>query len=293
MNRHVRQMADNAPIDRAWNLRISAIRQDLSPGLNAALEPILARFAVLPRPGRRQAPARRANFDHRHIPHRLPDAWFAPFLGKLPTAGAGPLRRAAAITLVRLVEGGTYAQARHLLGIPATLTTGTSASTAWLRDNADAFTSALNDIADHLDASTNLVDYGNRRQQLANWSIPVEQWVATAHEHSEQSRGNHRAPDWGDDKRRFVCWMVWTAVTSSERLFAPTSILPAPKSRSTNDDRDRIVNYWHQLHRASRPHRHRLTEIINRYTEQTITAAAARIRWARPMLARLWSRSRP
>jgi len=192
-------MADNAPIGAAWNRRISAVRQDLSPGLNAALEPILSRFAVTPRPGKRQPPARRTNFDHRHVPQRLPDAWFVPFFEHLSVASSRQLRRAAAIGLVRLVEGGTYARARHLLGMPDTLTAGTSKLTAWLRDNADAFTSALNDLADHLDAIPNLVDYGNRRQQLANWSIPTEQWAITTHEQSMPSTRNRRALHWGDN----------------------------------------------------------------------------------------------
>jgi hypothetical protein len=69
-----------------------------------------------------------------------------------------------------------------------------------------------------------------------------------------------------------VSWMVWIAVTSSERLFAPTAILPLSKDRDANDDRRLIVHYWHELERGSGPHCQRLTEIIHRCTEQTIAA---------------------
>jgi hypothetical protein len=249
---------------------MTAIRDELSPGLNIALEPILAQFAVTPRSGRHQPPARKANFDHRHIPQRVPDAWFDPFFGRLPTAGAGPVRRAAAIALVRLVDGGTQLQARHLLGIPATLTSGTFATTAWLHNNAEAFNSSLNNLADYLDAMTDLVDYGNRRQQLANWSIPAEQWAQTVREQSEPSHGNHRAPDWNDLRRRFVSWMVWTAVTSSERIFAPASVLPVPTEENERHNRRRIIQYWWDLERATDPNRTRVIKIIDRHAEQTI-----------------------
>jgi hypothetical protein len=276
LNRHVRQMADAAPIGAAWNRRISAIRHELSPGLNTALEPILSRFAVTPRPGKRRPPARKANFDHRHIPQRLPDAWFGPFFGRLPTAGAGQLRRVAAISLVHLVTGGTRVEARRLLGMPDTFTSRTTMSTAWLRDNADAFTHALQALADHLDADTKLVDYGNRRQQLANWSIPAQQWTETVREHAEPTSEKSIPPDWGDFKRRYVSWMVWITVTSGERRLAPPSILPAVNDRELVHDRHRIVNYWHTLRRTAGPHPRQLAKIIDRYTEQTISAIDAR-----------------
>jgi len=214
--------------------------------------------------------------DHRHIPQRLPDAWFDPFFGQLPTTGASRLRRVAAISLVHLVTGGTRAEARRLLGMPDTFTSGTSMSTAWLRDNADAFTNALHNLADHLDASTNLVNYGHRRQHLGNWSIPAEQWAETVLEHANPIPAHRTPPDWGDHKRRFVSWMVWTAVTSGERRLAPTSILPATKDRDHEHDRTRIVHYRHELNRATGPHRRQLAKIIDRYTEQTITAVDAR-----------------
>jgi hypothetical protein len=145
-----------------------------------------------------------------------------------------------------------------------------------LHDNADAFAKALHDLADHLDAGTNLVDYGNRRRQLADWSIPTEQWAETVLEYAEPTPENRPAPDWGDHKRRFVSWMVWTAATSSERRLAPTSILPAAKDNDHKHDRCRIVHYRHELRRATGPHRQQLAKIIDRYTKQTITAVDAR-----------------
>ena len=276
ISQHVQQMADVAPIGgQGWNLRIAAIRHDLSPGLNAALEPVLLRFAAPPRPGRRRPPSRRANFDYRHVPQRLPDGWFDPFFEKLAMDGPADLRRAAAIDLVRMVEGGTYDQARQRLGITRFSTANrSSAMHAWLRDNANAraYIDALNNLANHLDTITPLIDYDNRRQKLATWSIPEEQWKATVAQHSQPDTKHRPPPSWGDRKRRFVSWVVWTTVTSSERQLAPTSILPTIKANGPNDDRRRIIHYRHELQRATGPHARQLTQIIDAYVAQTITA---------------------
>ncbi len=241
-----------------------------------ALQPVLLRFTPSPKASRIHSflPTRRANFDHRHIPQRLPDTWFDRFFGQLP-AGSRLLRRAAAIRLVLMVEGGTYAQAGHLLGLSDGMARGTFALlNQWFKNstNAQAFTAALNNLADELDVTTDLIDYGNRRRQLADWSIPPDDWRALVADRYRPRPLPPGIPDCGDRKRRFASWVAWTVMTSSEHLLAPGSILPPVRPGADNRFRTSFVFEWYIFHRRPWAHHAELRDIINRQVQRTIEA---------------------
>jgi hypothetical protein len=62
--------------------------------------------------------------------------------------------------------------------------------------------------------------------------------------------------------------MVWTAVTSSERLFASACILLALNPRSDNYERHRLVDLWHEFNRTIGPSHRQLLQIVDGYIEQ-------------------------
>ncbi|MFG3602644.1 TniQ family protein [Micromonospora chersina] len=272
---HLRDLADQAPLGPAWARRIIAVQERVSPGLQTALQPRLGRLA---RPtagtvGSHLGPTRRGNFDHRHIPQRLPDAWFNRYVRHLQEGSHRLLRRAAAIRLVRMVNGGSYAQAGSHLGLSESATKTTLIQLSpWFRDkaNSHAFTTALNALADELDAATALVDYGTRRQRLARWSIPPDEWRAITHGRGQTPPSRRGITDWGERKRRFVSWVVWTTITSSEHLFAPTTILPAHNPASRYGLRASLIGEWHAFHKHPWRHHAELAPIIHTYTNRVI-----------------------
>ena len=273
---HIQNMVDAAPVGPAWFRRITATLQHISPGLTTALQPGLLRFAPPSknRGGHSLLPTRRANFDHRHVPQRLPDAWFDRFFGQLPP-GSRLLRRAAAIRLVLMVEGGTYAQTDQLLGLPYGMARATFIIlNKWFQNstNARAFTVALDALADELDVTTNLIDYGNRRQQLADWSIHPDDWRAIIGDRYQPPPLQPGTPDWGERKRRFASWVAWTTMTSSEHLLAPSSTLPPFRPRADNHLRRSLIQEWQAYHRHPWVHHAELRDIINRHVQRTIEA---------------------
>jgi hypothetical protein len=174
-------------------------------------------------------PTRRVSFHHRHIPQRLPDTWFDRHFGHLPEGSDRLLRRSAAIRLVRMIEGGTYGQAGALLGIGERTTKVTFINlSSWFRNtaNSNAFTAALNALADDIDAASDLIDYGKRRQRLEHWSIPADDWQTLTGGCCQSPPAWRGQIDWGERKRRVASWIVWITITSGEPCLAPTTILP-------------------------------------------------------------------
>lgn len=271
--RTIRSLADRAPLGPPWQRRVTAIHDHLSPGLQVALQPTLARWTK-PKagtPGHRFTPTRRANFDHRHIPQRLPDSQYDRHFGHLPGGNPTFLRRLAALRLVHMVEGGSYAHACTLLGVPFTLSQSAVIQLGdWFRDasNSVAFTAALNTLADELDQTSNLIDYGMRRQHLSRWLIPPSDCQVLSGGRANTPPLRQGMTNWGDRKRRFASWIVWTTVTSSEPHFAPTTILPAVYDKANAMIRRGLGAEWHALHQ--RPYRHHaeLRQRLDAYTTQ-------------------------
>jgi len=173
-----------------------------------------------------------------------------------------------------MIEGGSYAQAGNLLGFSDTTTKTTLIHlNLWFQNktNSDPFATALNALADELDAATTLIDYQNRRQRLARWSIPPEHWQALTGSRCHIPPSRRGITDWGERKRRFASWIVWTTVTSGEHLFAPTSILPAVNGDQANlKTRRSLVHEWHNFQQRAWRHHAELAQIIRAYTDQTI-----------------------
>jgi hypothetical protein len=254
-------LAAQASLGPAWARRVTTFdTHRASPALTSALHPILSQW--IKAPGRRvvrylPGPTRPANFDHRHVPQRLPDGWYQRHFGHLTGANPMLLNRLGAINLVRLVEGGSLPGAARLLGNPDGRAWSTIARLrSWFqqRAHAAAFSAALDALADELDAATDLVNYGQRRDALADWSIPPDEWHALTADliSAEAPRGPQFPPtDWGGHKRRLVSIIVWTHLTQSEFRIAPS--LPAHPATIRHD----LQQHWHRF-QSQRPYRHHI-----------------------------------
>lgn len=260
----LRRLAAQAPLGPSWARRLAAIDNSDSPGVKAALQPIAAKWVKPPARtivGHRLGPTRRAAFNHRHIPQRLPDDWYTPHFGHLTGANPKVLRRMAAMKLVRMVEGGALQHAGTRLGIPVARTASTNVHlNPWFQDrtNSAAFNAALNTLADKIDAATDLVDYGQRRDALATWTIQPHDWqtlTADLVAAETPQRPPIRATDWGNTKRLLGSWVIWTNVTQGEHLLAP--ILQSPALQPATKAGQDIRSTWAVFHRKQ-PYRHHI-----------------------------------
>jgi hypothetical protein len=181
-------------------------------------------------PGRRRKPMRDCRFGHQHIPQYLPSGWCERYFHHLALTGIHPrfLRRVVPLKLVQLAEGGSLDTAARLLVLPNGH--GLSASLRvhrWTHDaghsnaNAAALDAALEALANELDTTAELADYGRRRAALATWTIPPDDWHDLAAQVSQRQRARARAEtNWEDRKRRVASVLVWTRITQGEHLFA-------------------------------------------------------------------------
>jgi hypothetical protein len=128
----------------------------------------------------------------------------------------------------------------------------------------------LEALACELDATTELIDYGRRRDALTTWSIPVDDWHRLSAELSRQQLVREQATtDWGDRKRRTASVLVWTRITQGEHLIAP--LLLADKHTSGRHRTELALNVhqaWYKI-RIGRPGQHwvRLKRALDAYAD--------------------------
>jgi hypothetical protein len=163
-------------------------------------------------------------FDHRHIPQRLPGRWTQRALPQLGDASnSRHIRRVVALTLVQLSTGGSVPAAAATLGLPTA--TGTSSHTevrrwALPKANRTKLAAAIAEIADDLNADPGRTDYGNRRDQLADWTIPADDWNTLTADLQHPGSQNEWA-NWDELTRLVASVLVWATVTDGEHRLAP------------------------------------------------------------------------
>lgn len=230
-----------------------------SDGLRTAIATqVHAAHAVAPRPRppKRYPPSPRAHrFGRQHIPQLAPVDWYDRHLRHL--AGVDPhlLRRVVPLKLIGLVEGGSVLAAGQVLGLSyGRVTYAMRQVHRWARHaaNADKLRRAVEALADELDDTANLVDYGRRRDTLATWSIPWDAWSELVAE--LRQRTGPGWTDWGDRKRLTASVLVWAHVTQSEPLLAP--LLLTSKHPISSDELAHQVWQASYRSRTDRPGHH-------------------------------------
>ncbi|NUK83651.1 TniQ family protein [Streptomyces lunaelactis] len=159
------------------------------------------------------------------VPAFVPRAWFdahiAPLAARLPSRGQNTvrfLRRAASLGLAQLTSGAKWPECAVAMGLPegcaryALHVLGRQLDEAHLWP---AFEEAVEQIARDLDQQMNSVDYANRRQMMATWPLPVDDWLALSVDLPKLGRMRAKAdPAIGSI-------LVWSEVTQGEHLHSP------------------------------------------------------------------------
>ena len=147
-------------------------------------------------------------FDHRHIPQRIPIAWYERHFAGPGDVSPRALRRAVAIYLIQLSCALSVKDTSALLGIPH----GRSLSsvftiTRWASDPANArrLAAGLQTLISELNNTPCLTDYGHRRDTLATWSTPSRLADAVrGHQYAAPGRHSRAAVAHGPDSRPFL-----------------------------------------------------------------------------------------
>lgn len=240
----LRPLIDAAPFVREWIRRFLAGDGYCSPGLqtaagtDAGAQHVIKRTGVQPRA--LQPPPRPVRFGPQHIPQYLPSKWYHEYFAAFTDLPERFLRRAVTVLLARICAGGGIRSAGPRLGLSwgisrhAVLTVTTQLRR---ESRLAAFNTALDALADMLHTSVALVDYGRRRQALADWSLAPQQW----HDLTDDLVGkpvNGKASlhiDWSDRKRLLASVWIWTRVTQGEPYSAP-HLRPDPNQPKPGGD---------------------------------------------------------
>ncbi|MER5471996.1 transposase [Streptomyces sp. NPDC002685] len=176
-----------------------------------------------------RARLRTLSFQHRfrveEIPSFLPRAWFdqhfAEFIKSLPrfdNATERHLRRGASLRLAELKSGATWDDCAPMVGMPLSLARRTLKHLGrqlellclW-----PAFEETVEQIAAYLDATSQRVDFANRRAHLASWRMPLDDWLSLSEGLPRLEQLRERAnPAIGSA-------LVWAEVTEGERMRSP------------------------------------------------------------------------
>ena len=120
-------------------------------------------------------------------------------------------------------SGGSHATTGEQLGIPSgTVSHAVHHVRVWTRDPASSerFTAAVREFADHLNHSASLVDYARRRAQLAEWTIPPDDWEQVSAQIAA-TPGLKQAGRASQGRRALFSVLAWAAATSGEPVLAP------------------------------------------------------------------------
>lgn len=283
-----------AECDLSWPGRLKLLRlaphcsQGFRTTVDSHLDTLgvrpLGRVSAFPQPFTHQQ-----TLQHQHIPQRLPDAWFA----LLQDLGAPErhLRRDAAVRLVQMGRGGSRRETAIYLGVTTASADMASAQLKeWhqTRDNARRYQHALEQLADAIASSPDPVDYQRRREYLAHWVLPPDDWQniieAVRRRQTRQDRTIETL--WSATTHLAASAVVWAQTTNGEPAFAPTaSWAREPADAISAEAARQQARGWHHPRRNTGFHR-LLTAVLREYSDEL----AARIDtpcgsdpWHRPL----------
>ncbi|NUJ99663.1 TniQ family protein [Streptomyces lunaelactis] len=246
-------------------------RMDVSPDLSRALA---QRSLGFNRAGghhhaRQQVPSRHCHFGIEHIPALLPETWIgAHFCDLTSLWDPGDvwkprhLRRVVSLKLVEMAGGGTWPQCAVILGIP--WVTAQRSLTVLKRSLLPGglwplLDTAVETVAQELDAAALHVDFAARRRTLSTWQIPAKDLAALtvglvrlANAESSLTRAAATA-------------LVWARVTQGDHLHSP----PVEALREAQRSTKALVSAIGQLQTPSnrKGTRLRFLQRINEYAD--------------------------
>jgi len=205
------------------------------------------RRPVRPEPVRKD-PQSLHRFDHRHVPHYLPEQYIQRLLTLVDDPAMNPklVHRYASTTVIRIAAECSISAAGRKLGMPpAWAHRACHHVTSWARNHGvqadlDAETNA---IVDNLDASATLIDYQQRREALCDWSIPADDWelLIDPLRRAEREASSPSRTDWGPRKRYVVSLLLWAEITRGDYLLAPLYL-----ARTAHPVDHSFVNLFHR-----------------------------------------------
>ncbi|MFJ1859953.1 TniQ family protein [Streptomyces anulatus] len=231
--------ADPTLTDRVWPLATAAYsrntanigatlrRMHVSPHLVRALAPRSQGFyrAGGHRHVRQQIPSRHSQFEVRHVPALLPQAWLCAHFDGLLHHWTGHsdwdvrhLRRVASLKLAEMSGGGTWPQCAQALRIPwntaqhslKTLKEKLAPYHLW-----PTLGQSVENLARHLDCGTQRTDYQHRRATLLRWRLPDAHW-RELNDGFDQFQEGTTSPS-----NNAATVLIWAEVTQGDHLHSP------------------------------------------------------------------------
>ncbi|MEU3786450.1 TniQ family protein [Streptomyces sp900129855] len=246
-------------------------RMDVSPDLSRALA---QRSLGFNRAGghhhaRQHVPSRHCHFGIEHIPALAPETWIGAHFGDLTSLWAPGdvwkprhLRRVVSLKLVEMAGGGTWPQCAVILGIP--WVTAQRSLTVLKRNLLPGgqwplLDTAVETVAQELEAAARHVDFATRRRTLSTWQIPAEDLAAL-------TVGLVRLADAESSLTRTAATaLVWARVTQGDHLHSP----PVEALREAKRSTKALVSAIGQLQTPSnrKGTRLRFLQRINEYAD--------------------------
>ncbi|SRR6266540_604474 len=277
----VAPLLEAEPGSRPWARQFLPNNGYCSPGLQTALGPEVGALHVIKRTGvphhstRRPLPARQpVRFGVHHIPQRPPHQWIYDHFGDFRDLKQRLLEHVLVIRLAHATLGGSPIDAAIPLGIPRPAADNAIRvinRALALSSRHAAFDQAVDSLVQQLDATSDLVDYGRRRDALRTWEITQDQWRDLIDGLPDQLIKNRRVPNthWGDSKRRLASTWAWTELTHGDHIYAP-AVRPDPQApRPGGEDVHYVhVRWWHLLRPSPYGHYRQLRERLDPFIRQ-------------------------
>ncbi|KUN06933.1 hypothetical protein AQI96_32430 [Streptomyces canus] len=214
-------------------------RMDVSPDLSRALA---QRFLGFNRAGghhhaRQHVPSRHSHFGIEHIPALVPETWIGVHFADLTSLWAPGdvwkprhLRRVVSLKLVEMAGGGTWPQCAVILGIP--WVTAQRSLTVLKRSLLPGglwplLDTAVDTVAQEMDAAPTHVDFAARRRTLSTWQMPVEDLSALTVGLVRLANAESSLTG------AAVTALVWARVTHGDHLHSPSVEALRAAQRST------------------------------------------------------------
>ncbi|MFG2716625.1 TniQ family protein [Streptomyces goshikiensis] len=195
-----------------------------------------------------QAPApRQVSFGPENIPQWIPDEWFALLLAdtsRHAMVHSIGFRRFSALQLVQLASGMDAHQAADYLAVPWDRAEQVRRMSAGSRFQhaPDVLPQAFTELADRISSNSILIDYRERREQFAGWSITVGEWSEIAS--CLDALGPRTRFQLGERMHDAASTFLWSRLTGSEWRLAPSvrGRRPGARDRLTGTGNSVILN---------------------------------------------------
>lgn len=222
VTRHAKAAGSEGPARDQWARVFVRHRSACSPELREFGEQASCGFRKTTA-GRnvRRAPSRAGGYRPEHIPALLKQDWYDRHLAPLSFQPAVEMRRAASLTLVQWVSGGSVRAASDYLDVGPRMLLAINRLRTWRLQHADELAAALRNLAADLDADAGLVDYRHRRQAMRKWSMNPHDWQEI---NDRLPRVRGRRMKVNDRTRQDASVFVWVRVTLGEARFAPRPV---------------------------------------------------------------------